>query len=96
MGVAGGELLLGLRACKDDNTTPSTAEERSGAAVSASAARLVALCPGWVGKGKGDDGEELPTQTHGNLVLELGWTILPAVILAFVAFGADMAFGAFY
>ena len=31
----------------------------------------------------GDD--ELPTQTHGSLGLELGWTILPAVILAFVA-----------
>ena len=36
---------------------------------------------------KDDDGEELPAQTHGNLVLELGWTILPAVILAFVAVG---------
>jgi len=36
---------------------------------------------------KDDDGEELPSQTHGNLVLELGWTILPAVILAFVAVG---------
>ncbi len=35
---------------------------------------------------KDDDGE-LPAQTHGNLVLELGWTILPAVILAFVAVG---------
>ena len=34
---------------------------------------------------KDDDGSELPSQTHGNLVLELGWTILPAVILAFVA-----------
>jgi cytochrome c oxidase subunit 2 len=36
---------------------------------------------------KGDDDSELPSQTHGNLVLELGWTILPAVILAFVAVG---------
>jgi cytochrome c oxidase subunit 2 len=35
---------------------------------------------------KGDD-DELPAQTHGNLVLELGWTILPAVILAGVAYG---------
>jgi cytochrome c oxidase subunit II len=34
-----------------------------------------------------DDDEELPAQTHGNLVLELGWTILPAVILAFIAVG---------
>ena len=36
---------------------------------------------------KRDDDSELPSQTHGNLVLELGWTILPAVILAFVAVG---------
>ena len=36
---------------------------------------------------KRDDETELPSQTHGNLVLELGWTILPAVILAFVAVG---------
>ena len=36
---------------------------------------------------KSDDDSELPSQTHGNLVLELGWTILPAVILAFVAVG---------
>ena len=36
---------------------------------------------------KSDDDAELPSQTHGNLVLELGWTILPAVILAFVAVG---------
>lgn len=31
----------------------------------------------------GDD--ELPTQTHGNFKLEIGWTILPALILAGVA-----------
>jgi len=36
---------------------------------------------------KNDDGEELPPQTHGALALELGWTILPAVILAFIAVG---------
>ncbi|QGG96726.1 cytochrome c oxidase subunit II [Actinomarinicola tropica] len=34
---------------------------------------------------KGDDDSVVPTQTHGNTPLELGWTILPAVILAFVA-----------
>ncbi len=34
---------------------------------------------------KGDDDDDLPSQTHGNLALELGWTILPAVILAFIA-----------
>lgn len=33
------------------------------------------------------DDDELPPQTHGSLGLELGWTILPAVILAFVAVG---------
>jgi cytochrome c oxidase subunit II len=36
---------------------------------------------------KHDDDTELPTQTHGHLALELGWTILPAVILAFIAVG---------
>jgi cytochrome c oxidase subunit II len=34
---------------------------------------------------KNDDEDELPSQTHGNLALELGWTILPAVLLAFIA-----------
>jgi cytochrome c oxidase subunit 2 len=35
------------------------------------------------------DGEEpeFPEQVHGNFKLEIGWTVLPAVILAFVAFG---------
>lgn len=31
----------------------------------------------------GDD--ELPTQTHGNFKLEIGWTIAPAVLLAVIA-----------
>src|SRR5579884_3046327 len=30
-------------------------------------------------------GQELPSQTHGNTRLEIGWTIAPAVALAFVA-----------
>jgi cytochrome c oxidase subunit 2 len=34
-------------------------------------------------KGEGDD--ELPAQTHGNTRLEIGWTVLPAVVLGFVA-----------
>jgi cytochrome c oxidase subunit 2 len=34
-----------------------------------------------------DDPEEFPGQTHGNTVLELGWTILPALILVGVAIG---------
>lgn len=33
------------------------------------------------------DDDELPAQTHGALGLELGWTLLPAVLLAFVAVG---------
>jgi cytochrome c oxidase subunit II len=36
---------------------------------------------------KDDDPDELPAQTHGNTKLELGWTILPAIILGFVAVG---------
>ncbi len=32
-----------------------------------------------------DDDDTLPTQTHGNFKLEIGWTILPAVILFVVA-----------
>jgi cytochrome c oxidase subunit 2 len=40
----------------------------------------------WRFRGRHDDDDaELPTQTHGNTRLELGWTILPAVILAFVS-----------
>jgi cytochrome c oxidase subunit II len=32
-----------------------------------------------------DDDEVMPTQTHGNTKLEIGWTILPAVVLFVVA-----------
>lgn len=32
-----------------------------------------------------DDDDTLPEQIHGNNRLEIGWTILPAVVLAFVA-----------
>jgi cytochrome c oxidase subunit II len=35
---------------------------------------------------KDDDPDELPGQTHGNTKLEIGWTILPALLLGFVAF----------
>jgi cytochrome c oxidase subunit 2 len=31
-----------------------------------------------------DDPEELPEQVHGNFKLEIGWTIVPAIILAVV------------
>jgi cytochrome c oxidase subunit 2 len=33
---------------------------------------------------KDDDDPALPTQTHGNTKLELGWTIMPALVLAVV------------
>jgi cytochrome c oxidase subunit II len=32
-----------------------------------------------------DGDDDLPEQVHGNTKLEVGWTILPAVVLAFVA-----------
>ncbi|MBW3580858.1 MAG: cytochrome c oxidase subunit II [Actinobacteria bacterium] len=32
-----------------------------------------------------DDGEVLPAQMHGNTKLEIGWTILPALVLGLVA-----------
>ena len=32
-----------------------------------------------------DDHEVMPEQVHGNNRLEIGWTVLPAVVLAFVA-----------
>ncbi len=35
---------------------------------------------------KDDDPEELPAQTHGNMRLEIVWTIVPAVMLAIVGF----------
>ena len=30
----------------------------------------------------GDDGDEFPNQRHGHTSLEIGWTLLPALILA--------------
>lgn len=37
-----------------------------------------------------DDPEEFPAQTHGKTALEIGWTILPALILAGIAVGTVM------
>ncbi|MGI9119434.1 MAG: cytochrome c oxidase subunit II [Acidimicrobiales bacterium] len=33
----------------------------------------------------GDDEDEMPTQLHGSTKLEIGWTILPALVLALVS-----------
>jgi cytochrome c oxidase subunit 2 len=35
---------------------------------------------------KDDDPDELPGQAHGNTKLEIGWTVLPALLLGFVSF----------
>ncbi|HEY6530710.1 MAG TPA: cytochrome c oxidase subunit II [Acidimicrobiales bacterium] len=37
------------------------------------------------GQDKDDDPEEFPEQVHGRTALEIGWTVLPAIILAGVA-----------
>jgi cytochrome c oxidase subunit 2 len=39
-------------------------------------------------KRKGDDGSVPPPQVHGNTVLEIGWTVLPALILLVVGIGS--------
>ena len=39
---------------------------------------------------KGTDPEEFPAQVHGKTPLEIGWTILPALILAGIAVGTVM------
>lgn len=36
---------------------------------------------------RNDDDGSLPAQTHGNTKLEIGWTVLPAVVLAVVGLG---------
>jgi len=36
----------------------------------------------WRFRRRRDDDDSLPTQTHGNFKLEIGWTILPALLLA--------------
>ncbi len=39
---------------------------------------------------KGSDPDEFPSQIHGKTTLEIGWTILPALILAGIAVGTVM------
>ncbi len=34
---------------------------------------------------KASDGDSLPPQTHGNLVLEIAWTIIPVIFLVIIA-----------
>ncbi len=34
---------------------------------------------------RGEDDDSIPSQTHGNVKLEIGWTIAPAAIVAFIA-----------
>lgn len=40
------------------------------------------LALAWKFRRRKDDDGTLPTQTHGNFKLEIGWTILPALLLA--------------
>ncbi|HEY1118233.1 MAG TPA: cytochrome c oxidase subunit II, partial [Acidimicrobiales bacterium] len=49
------------------------------------AVQLGILFLGWKFRQRKDDDGRLPTQTHGNFKLEIGWTILPALLLAGVA-----------
>ena len=52
---------------------------------------LAALVISWkFRERKGDSDDEFPSQTHGNTVLEIGWTILPALILAGIAVATVM------
>ena len=76
-----GPVALGLQA------------ERIGAAVVFVLVEGAALFISWKFRSrKGEDSEEFPSQTHGNTVLEIGWTILPALILASLAlWSADAA-----
>jgi cytochrome c oxidase subunit 2 len=46
------------------------------------AVQLGVLALAWRFRRRKDDDGSLPTQTHGNFKLEIGWTILPALLLA--------------
>jgi cytochrome c oxidase subunit 2 len=48
------------------------------------AVQLGVLFLAWRFRKRKDDDGSLPPQVHGNFRLEIGWTILPAVLLAFV------------
>lgn len=48
------------------------------------AVQLGVLFLAWRFRTRKDDDGSLPPQVHGNFRLEIGWTILPAVLLAFV------------
>jgi cytochrome c oxidase subunit II len=52
------------------------------AAVVFFAVQLGVLALAWRFRKRKDDDGSLPTQTHGNFALEIGWTILPALLLA--------------
>lgn len=41
----------------------------------------------WVYRDRDGDDEDFPDQVHGRTVLEIGWTVAPAVLLAFIAVG---------
>jgi cytochrome c oxidase subunit 2 len=89
-------LVLALSACADkaplDTLEPKGPEARSidnlANPVFLIAGIVFVLVQGgvlflaWKFRRRKDDDGSLPTQTHGNFKLEIGWTILPALLLA--------------
>ena len=89
-------LVLALSACADnaplDTLEPKGPEARSidnlANPVFIIAGVVFVLVQGgvlfvaWKFRHRKDDDGSLPTQTHGNFKLEIGWTILPALLLA--------------
>jgi cytochrome c oxidase subunit II len=89
-------LVLALSACADkaplDTLEPKGPEARSIdnlvnpvfliAGVVFFAVQLGVLFLAWKFHKRRDDDGSLPTQVHGNFKLEIGWTILPALLLA--------------
>ncbi|WP_430233771.1 cytochrome c oxidase subunit II [Nitrosomonas communis] len=89
-------LLLALGACADkaplDTLSPKGPQARAIdnlvnpvffiAGIVFFGVQLGCLALAWKFHKRKDDDGSLPTQTHGNFKLEIGWTILPALILA--------------
>jgi cytochrome c oxidase subunit 2 len=89
-------LLLALSACASDAPLDTLEPEGPAARSIDNLANPVFLIAGivfvlvqggclalaWKFRTRKDDDGSLPTQTHGNFKLEIGWTILPALLLA--------------
>jgi cytochrome c oxidase subunit II len=89
-------LALGLAACAEDAPLDTLEPEGPQAQMIDNLARPVFLIAGivfvlvqggvlvlaWRFRQRKDDDGSLPPQLHGNFKLEIGWTILPAILLA--------------